>query len=170
MWKRLVLAAILMALPLSAHALPQTGDWEAEISGTYGRAIDADENLWGGDLSVCYYIMDFIQVGLEQGIQVGEKTRGDRAWNLRSDAFFTVSLFSDSVLQPYFGGQIGIVYNDEDVQGLIGPQAGIKYYFFENVFFNTNYAYDYYFDDFEVSRGNESDGTHRVSLGIGFNF
>ena len=121
-------------------------------------------------MSVGYYIMDFIQVGLEQGIQVGGETDGDRAWNLRSDAFFTVSLFPDSVFQPYFGGQVGIVYNDEDSDGLIGPQAGIKYYFFENVFFNTNYAYDYYFNGFEVSKGNESDGAHRVSLGIGFNF
>ena len=69
---------------------------------------------------------------------------------------------------PYVGGSIGAAYNDRDISGLIGPNAGLKVLFNSQTFLNVGYRYEYFFSDFEGINNNSNTGNHIGTIGIGF--
>ena len=71
-------------------------------------------------------------------------------------------------LHPYLGGSIGAVYNDRDITGVIGPNAGLKLFFDDQAFLNLGYRYEYFFSRFKDIDNNTNRGNHIAAIGIGF--
>ena len=72
------------------------------------------------------------------------------------------------IFVPYVGGSIGATYNDRDITGVIGPDAGVKIFFNPQTFLNVGYRYQYFFSDFEGINNNSNQGNHIGTIGIGF--
>ena len=64
--------------------------------------------------------------------------------------------------------QGGIVWNDRDITGTIGPSAGLKLFVADQTFVNIGYRYSWFFKSFEAARDNRTHGNHVVNIGLGY--
>lgn len=69
---------------------------------------------------------------------------------------------------PYLGIFGGVVWNDRDVTGTMGPAAGVKLFVSDQTFVNIGYRYEWFFNSFEAARDNRTHGNHVVNIGLGF--
>ena len=75
---------------------------------------------------------------------------------------------SENRIVPFLGAFLGAVWNDNDITGTLGPEAGIKFFVTEQAFIQTRYRYAWFFDDFESADNQSDNGNHVISVGIGY--
>jgi hypothetical protein len=74
---------------------------------------------------------------------------------------------SETVL-PFVGGSLGLVWNDRDATGTLGPNVGGKFFFNDQTYFTTAYRYEWFFDSIKTASNDRSHANHVLNLGIGF--
>ena len=173
---RTTLLGCLLAVTVAGgtvHAQPVAGDHE--IQGSFGfvqrQGSDRGDLNLGGAWG--YYVHRMVQLGLEQSLIYAFLEDERDVW-VGSTAPFVNFHFRGwgerQTIVPFIGAVAGAVYNEDDATGLVGPQAGIKFFATDHVFIAPRYRYEWFFDDLD-SFGDDSDrGNHLVTVNIGFLF
>jgi hypothetical protein len=174
---RTTLAVCLLAFAVATgpvRAQPVEGDHEV-LGGLGFFHRDGSDR---GDLNVAasygYFVHRMVQLGIEQGLSYAFLDDQDDAWLASTLPFVNVHFRGwgeRQTIVPFVGGVIGAVYNDDDAVGMLGPQAGIKFFATDHVFIAPRYRYEWFWNDFdEGGTDDDSDGNHVATINIGFLF
>jgi hypothetical protein len=162
-----LLLAGAMLMPAPTLAAPVDGDHEIQISGGAFHAQGSDLGSFNIDLSYGYFLTPGWELGLRHAYNYVFNDKGSDVWNMSTTPFILYN-FPLGIFVPYLGGSIGAAYNDRDITGVIGPNAGLKVFFNSQTFLNVGYRYEYFFSDFEGINDNSNTGNHIGTIGIGF--
>jgi len=149
-------------------ALPLAGDSEIQISGGFSHTQGSDTGNFNGDINYGYYLSPGWELGFRQGVNYNFVDDGSDAWQATTTPFLHYNFRITEVLVPYLGMFGGVVWNDRDVTGTIGPSAGLKLFVAEQTFVNIGYRYEWFFKSFEAARDNRTHGNHVANIGLGF--
>src|SRR6266508_504106 len=98
----------------TAIAAPTEGASEVQVSAGFFHTQGSDAGSLNADLSYGYYVMPGWQLGIRQALNY--------------------NFHLTEIIVPYLGAFIGMVWNDRDATGKIGPQAGIKFFVNDRTF------------------------------------
>ena len=170
-------AMLIAMLSATASAEPKTGDRELQLSGDLFHAQGADSGVATVDASFGKYFSDQWLLGVQQGVNYSFIDDADDQWSASTVLFANYNFpMTTGNWQPFIGGFLGALYNDNDTTGTMGPHIGAKYYTGDNTFLMIRYRYEWAFDSLgleSVAEGvdeNTSDGNHVVTVGFGINF
>jgi opacity protein-like surface antigen len=172
--RKVLLALMSWALISSAatvrdvEARPQAGANELQGSVGFFHENDTDEGFLTGDVSYGVYLSPGWQVGFRQALNYNFIDDGRDVWTAVTSPFLNYHFRVTDIIYPYLGGFVGAVWNDRDITGTIGPQAGVKLFVHESAFVNIGYRYEWFWDKIDTVDDNTSDGNHIVGIGIGF--
>jgi len=170
---RLFGTAVLVGWLLGAatvNAAPTDGASELQVSAGFFHAQGSDNGSLNVDLSYGYYLTPGWQLGLRQAINSTFIDDGRDFWLASTTPFINYHFRLTDIIVPYLGGFIGLVWNDRDATGTIGPQVGVKFFVHDRTFLNIGYRYEFFFNRIEAIDNNASHGNHVFNLGIGFNW
>lgn len=149
--------------PYTLDPGPHAGNWEATLSGAGQSDDDFNDADFGVIGSIGYYFSKNVLVTFKQGLTFSGQGSSD-TFNARS-VFQGAYQWDLGRWQPYLGLNLGGIYganiNDD---GVVGPEAGLKYYVNESTFMFGNIAYETLIDNCCTN------GNIPYALGIGFNF
>jgi hypothetical protein len=154
------------------------GDKELTLNVSFFHQQDSDAGTLSGDGSFGYMLSDQWEVGFRQAITSTFVDNGSDTWVATTSPFFRFNFNSgeDQPIVPYVGAFTGVVWNDEDVTGTVGPEAGVRFFVTDSAFVSTQYRYEWFFsdldlddlgDDLEQINDNKSDGNHVATVGVG---
>jgi hypothetical protein len=149
-------------------ALPTAGSSEILLSGGFFHAQGSDDGNFNADLSYGYYLSPGWEIGLRQSLNYLFRDDNPDAWSATTTPFLFYNFRVTDVLVPYLGIHGGIVWNDRDVTGTIGPNAGLKLFVSPQTFINIGYRYEWLFNTFRSAANNRDNGNHVGNIGIGF--
>jgi hypothetical protein len=152
----------------AARALPGDGASELLVSGGFFHTQDTDEGNLNADLSYGYYLTPGWQLGLRQAINYNFVDDARDFWLATTAPFINYNFRLTNIIVPYLGAFIGLAWNDRDETGIVGPQAGVKFYVHDNAFLNLGYRYEWLFSRIKAIEDNKSDGNHVGNIGVGF--
>lgn len=158
----------LTLLPAQVVAAPLAGDNEVEISGGFFHAQGSRVGSLNLDVHYGYYLTPAWEVGLRQGLNYNFVERARDQWVASTTPFLHYNLRLSDVLVPFIGGHIGVVWNDLDHTGTIGPNGGIKLFFSPQTYFKAGYRYEWFFDRLRRIGDRADRGNHVVNLGLGY--
>ncbi len=69
---------------------------------------------------------------------------------------------------PFLGLAGGIVWNDRNITGTLGPTAGVKFFLSEQTYLGLRYRYEWFFHSIKGLENNADHGQHVANIGIGF--
>jgi hypothetical protein len=161
-----VLALILFASS-GAMAAPQRGAHELQLSGGFFHSQGSDDGSLNADVSWGYYLTPGWQFGLRQALNYNFIDDRRDFWVATTSPFLNYNFRVSDIIVPYLGGFMGLVWNDRDVTGTIGPQVGVKFFVHDTAFLNLGYRYEFFFDKIRAIDNNASDGNHVFNIGIG---
>lgn len=142
---------------------PQAGNWEATLNGTGQSDDNFDSPNFGVAGSIGYYYTKNWIWTFKQGLF--ESDSGDSTLISARSVAQAAYQWDLAKWQPYLGINIGAVYGAGiDDRGIVGPEAGVKYFVNESTFVFANIAYEVPVD--ECCK----DGVIPYSVGIGFDF
>jgi hypothetical protein len=171
LYNRYVLVtAILASIALGykpAEAVPVDGDSEAQVSGGFSHSQGSHTGTFNADLSYGYYLTPGWEIGLRQAVNYNFINKAPDAWQAVTTPFVWYNFKVNNVLVPYLGISGGIVWNDRDITGVFGPNAGAKLFVTDQTFLNIGYRYEWFFKNFEAARDNRTHGNHVVNIGFG---
>jgi hypothetical protein len=78
------------------------------------------------DLSYGVYLSPEWQLGFRQALNYNFIDDGSDVWMATTAPFVNYQLRITDIIVPYLGAFIGAAWNDRDVTGALGPQAGIN--------------------------------------------
>ena len=162
------LGVLLAFVATPSYSVQGVGSSEILGSAGFFHAQGSDVGTISGDVSYGYYFFQPLEIGLRQGLQYAFVDGGDDPWQATTTPFVDYHFFATQPFQPFVGGFGGIVWNDDDITGTIGPEGGIKYYVNDTTFISGRYRYEWFFDELDVIEDEASDGNHVVTVGIGF--
>jgi hypothetical protein len=170
----IVLFAMTALLPLaSAFAAPEEGTKELLLSGGWFKATGQGGSDLTFDASAGYYFDSNWEAGLRQSFNYREQP-GPDVWNGVTAGFIDLHPFcwgdTDRPIMPFIGAFIGPVYNDHDVTGLAGPEAGVKIYLSNDAFVGVRYRYEWFWDTLDLGNGNHESNNHVITMGVGWNW
>ena len=161
-------AIFLMLIGLNpVYATPVDGDSEAQVSAGFSHAQGTHSGNFNGDLSYGYYLTPGWELGLRQAFDYNFINRAPDAWHATTTPFLHYNFRVNNVLVPYLGLAGGVVWNDRDVTGTMGPAAGAKLFVTDQTFLNIGYRYEWFFKSFEAARDNRTHGNHVANIGFG---
>jgi len=167
-------ACILLGAVAAKPALagPAPNDDELLLNAGFFHSQDSDFSNVNLDLSWGRFLSSAAwQIGLLQGLNWNIIDGAEDPWAATTAPFVRyhfLGLSEENRVVPFLGAFLGAVWNDDDITGTLGPEAGLKFFVTDQTFLQTRYRYEWFFDDFE-SAGNESDeGNHVISIGIGY--
>jgi len=155
---------------------PTKGDFEVLINGTGSNDTDFDSGAGAFEVSLGYYVIDEVIVGLRQGVGLAGASTGDDLDDSDWDVTGLTDIFADYVFdlgrfRPFVGASIGYFYGEGvDDSFIAGPEAGLKFYVLEDTFIIARGAYQWTFEDSDDADSNFDDGRWNYTLGVGFNF
>jgi hypothetical protein len=170
MRKTVWLAAVVSSLWFvigSAQAAPSEGANELQVAGGFFHAEDSDVGSLNADLSYGFYVTPGWQVGLRQAVNYNFVDDERDFWVATTAPFINYNFRVTDIIVPYLGGFIGLVWNDRDETGTIGPQGGVKFFVHDQAFLNLGYRYEFFFNSIKTIDDNSSDGNHVFNIGIG---
>ncbi len=164
--------------PASSFAELSDGSKELTLNVSFFHQQDSNTGTLTGDGSFGYFLTEKWEVGFRQAITSNFVDNGPDTYLATTSPFlrFNFNSGGDQSVVPYLGVFTGIVWNDEDVTGTLGPEAGLRVFLNEYAFFSTQYRYEWFFsdlalddlgDDLEAIDDNKSDGNHVASIGFG---
>ena len=144
------------------------GASEIQVSAGLFHAQDSDSGNLNADLSYGYYLTPAWQLGIRQALNYNFIDDGSDFWLASTAPFINYHFRLTDIIVPYLGAFIGLVWNDRDATGTIGPQAGVKFFVHDRTFLNLGYRYEFFFNRIDAIDNNTSDGNHVFNVGIGF--
>ena len=165
--------ATALALPLAVtgtkmvYAAPVAGDNEIEVSGGFFHAQDSDTGSFNADIAYGYYLTPGWEIGFRQALNYNFVDDGRDAW-LATTTPFIIYNFNLGRFVPFLGLAGGVVWNDRDVTGTLGPQAGVKIFLADQTYLGLRYRYEWFFKSFKGVGDSASHGNHVGTIGIGF--
>jgi len=151
----------------AVQAAPVAGMSELQASGGFFHSQGSDSGNLNADLSYGYYFTPGWQVGIRQGLNYNFIDDHRDFWVASTVPFLNYNFRVTDIIVPYLGGFMGLVWNDRDATGTIGPQAGIKFFVHDRAFLNLGYRYEFFFDRLRAIDNNASHGNHVFNIGIG---
>jgi hypothetical protein len=151
-----------------SYAGPVDGDSEILASGGFFHQQDSDTGNLNFDLSYGYYLTPGWEIGIRQALNYNFVDDGPDFWQAATTPFVHYNFRVTDIIVPYLGIFGGIIWNDDDVTGTIGPAGGLKLFVHEQTFINLGYRYEWFFNSFRGARNNKSDGNHVGNIGVGF--
>ncbi|MGH7854000.1 MAG: hypothetical protein ACREP3_11195 [Candidatus Binatia bacterium] len=148
-------------------AAPDAGASELQVSGGFSHTQGSDFGRLNGDLSYGYYLTPGWQLGIRQAVTYDFIDDRRDFWVAATTPFLNYNFRLTDIIVPYLGGFIGLVWNDRDATGTIGPQAGVKFFVHDRAFLNLGYRYEFFFDRIRAIDDNASHGNHVGNIGIG---
>jgi hypothetical protein len=159
---------LLLTTATASFALPSDGSSEVLLSGGFFHAQGSDDGNFNADVSYGYYLSPGWEIGLRQGLNYLFRDDNPDAWTATTTPFIFYNFRVTDVLVPYLGIHGGVVWNDRDVTGTIGPNAGLKLFVSPQTFVNIGYRYEWLFNTFHSAVNNRDNGNHVGNIGIGF--
>jgi opacity protein-like surface antigen len=163
--------AILFAIaaaPQWVSAAPVAGDNEIEAAGGAFHNQGTSSGNFNLDLHYGYYLTPGWEVGLRHGLNYNFIHHGRDSWTNTDTPFLIYNFNFNDKFIPYLGGDIGIVWNDRDITGTLGPNAGLKIFLADQTFLNLGYRYEWFFHRIEDVPNHTNNGNHVANIGIGF--
>ena len=154
----------------AAMAAPRDGSNELMLSGGFFHQEGSDDGSLNVDLSYGYYLTPGWQLGIRQALNSTFRDDARDFWQATTAPFLNYNIRLTDIIVPYLGAFIGAVWNDNDISGTIGPQAGVKFFVHNNAFLNLGYRYEFFFSRFESIDDNSSRGNHVFNIGVGFHW
>lgn len=151
----------------SAQAAPGAGASELQVAAGLFHSEGADDGRLNADLSYGFYLTPGWQVGLRQALNYTFIDDRRDVWEAATTPFINYHFRVTDIIVPYLGGFIGLVWNDRDETGTIGPQGGVKFFVHDRAFLNLGYRYEFFFDSIRTIDDNASDGNHVFNIGVG---
>jgi hypothetical protein len=148
-------------------AAPTEGASEAQVSAGFFHSEGSDSGNLNVDLSYGYYFTPGWQLGIRQALVYNFIDDERDFWQASTAPFINYNFRVTDIIVPYLGGFIGLVWNDRDVTGTIGPQGGIKFFVHDRAFLNLGYRYEFLFNKINAIDDNASRGNHVFNLGVG---
>src|SRR6266508_4750027 len=170
---RLFATAALIGWLLGAgtvSAAPTDGASEVQVSVGFFHTQGSDSGSLNADLSYGYYFTPGWQLGIRQALNYNFVDDHRDFWVAPTTPFVNYNFHVNYIILPYLGALIGLVWNDRDATGTIGPQAGIKFFVHDRTFLNLGYRYEFFFDRIKAISDNASHGNHVFNIGIGLNW
>jgi hypothetical protein len=152
----------------SAHAVAVQSDSEVQLSAGFSHAQNTQSGNFNADFAYGYYLSPGWELGFRQALDYNFINHAQDAWHATTTPFLHYNFHFNKVLVPYLGLQGGVVWNDRDVTGTMGPAVGVKLFVADQTFINIGYRYDWFFTSFEEARHNASHGNHVANIGLGF--
>lgn len=152
----------------TGSALPLAGDNEIQASGGFSHSQGTDTGNFNGDISYGRFLTPGWQLGIRQAVNYNFIHHGSDAWQATTTPFVHYNFRVTDVLVPYLGIFGGVVWNDRDVTGTMGPSAGVKLFISDQTFVNIGYRYGWFFNSFEEAKDNRTHGNHVANIGLGF--
>ena len=168
---KIVAIAVLIGWVLTGarvFAAPTDGASEIQASAGFFHAQGSDSGSLNADLSYGYYLTPGWQLGIRQALNYNFIDDASDFWLASTAPFINYHFRLTDIIVPYLGAFIGLVWNDRDATGTIGPQAGVKFFVHNQTFLNLGYRYEFFFNKIDAIDNNASDGNHVFNLGIGF--
>lgn len=167
--RKAVMAAVLFVFVLGGTALaaPNRGASELLVSGGFFHAQDSDDGSLNADLSYGYYLTPGWQLGVRQAVNYNFIDDRRDFWIATTSPFLNYNFRLTDIIVPYAGAFLGLVWNDRDATGTLGPQAGVKFFVHDTAFLNLGYRYEFFFDRIKTIDDNASRGNHVFNVGVG---
>ncbi|HMO16555.1 MAG TPA: hypothetical protein PKA63_02005 [Oligoflexia bacterium] len=176
-FKNLIKGLLALALVLGSfdsivvQAQPVEGNSELQLNADFFAPQGSSDKSFSLSGSYGVFVSDDLEVGIRQSYSGIFPRLASSQWLAVTSPFFDYhirGLSDGDTILPYIGGFLGLVWNDRDTTGTVGPNAGVKFFVAKNTFLNMNYRYEWFFDKFKRATDNRSDGNHVGQLGIGF--
>ena len=170
-WQQ-VLGGTLLVLCLASagHAQPYEGSQEVQGGGSFFHAIGSGAGTFNADVAYGYFPTPLVEVGLRQGYNLSQNDGPGDVWNATTTPFIDfhfTDLWDRNYLVPFAGGFVGLVWNDQDLTGTVGPEAGLKAYLSTDSFISARYRYEWFFDELESVQTTQ-DANHVVGIALGY--
>ena len=150
------------------QAAPGAGASELQAAGGFFHAEGSETGSLNVDLSYGFYLTPGWQAGVRQALLYDFIDDERDFWQATTAPFINYHFRLTEVIVPYLGGFIGLLWNDRDETGIIGPQGGVKFFVHDRAFLNLGYRYEFLFDSIRTIDDNSSDGNHVFNIGVGF--
>ncbi|MFZ5907064.1 MAG: hypothetical protein ACOYVJ_06595 [Nitrospirota bacterium] len=166
----MILLSIIFVGPV--YGAQTAGDNAIQLSGGFFHAQDTDIGTVTLDVLYGYHLTGNWEIGARQILTYDFIDDADDTWLASTSPFVQYNfrgISQNDSIQPFLGAFIGVVYNDDDVTGTMGPNVGFKAFLNEKTYLATSYRYEWFFDDIEWGDATEtSHGNHVVTMGLGF--
>lgn len=149
-------------------AAPRQGASELLVSGGAFHTQDSDTGNLNLDLSYGFYLTPGWQLGFRQALNYEFVDNGRDQWTATTAPFVNYNFRVTDIIVPYLGAFVGAAWNDQDITGTLGPQAGVKFFVHDQAFLNLGYRYEWFWDKFERINNNADNGNHVFNIGVGF--
>lgn len=176
MKKTLLQALLILACIAGSTALaqPTPHDKELQASAGFFHAQGSDSGSVNGDIGFGYFLGDpHWEIGLRQGFSYSFIEDSSDVWTATTIPFVNyhlLGLFESDRVVPFIGTFVGAIWNDEDITGTLGPDAGVKFFVNDSTFLTMRYRYEWFFNDLSLGDigDNSSKGNHVGTIGLGF--
>ena len=190
--KRLIAASFVALVPLvstAAHAQseeaqnrtqqnqaaplygPTEGSNEFTLSGTGTSDRGLDNGSFGITGSYGWYLNRDLELAIRQSANWASVNNGSDRLNGSTRGALDYHFDVTDRFRPFVGASIGVIYGDGvNETGIIGPEAGVKYYLNPTTFIVGQIEYQYLFDDGDEIDNNFDNGAFAYTLGLGLNF
>lgn len=171
--KRIIIAAALFAFAAPAAFAQEygfkKGDTQFTLSGTGSNDRDFDTGGIGASAGLSWFLTDGWEVGVRQDFNFADTGARD-TWNGTTRAAVDYN-FDLGRFRPFVGASIGYIYGDGvNETGIIGPEAGLKYFVNPTTFIYGQTSYQYLFEDSNDLSDNFDNAVWLHNIGIGFKF
>jgi hypothetical protein len=156
----------------TGYSAQQVGDSSLQFSGGFQYYHSSEEGNLNVSIEYGKYTSRPLEVGVLQSFIYNFVEERSDSWSALTAGYANwhfLGFAQNDTFQPFLGGFAGIVYNDEDLTGAIGPNVGFKAYVNDRMFVATRYRYEMYLNDLELGGDPGSAwGNHVITVGLGF--
>ena len=186
-WIAASLIALLPAVSTAAHAQdaqnraasnqssplygPSEGSHEFQLSGTGTSDRGIDNGSFGITGTYGWYMSRDLELAVRQSVNWASIDNGSDRINGSTRGALDYHFNVTDRFRPFVGASVGAIYGDAvHDTGIIGPEAGVKYYLNPTTFIVGQMEYQYMFDDGDEIDNNFDNGAFAYTLGLGLNF
>jgi lipid A 3-O-deacylase PagL len=165
--------ATALVLPLAvtgtkmAYAAPVANDSGIEAAGGFFHTQGSDSGQFNADVAYSYYLTPGWEIGLRQALNYEFVDDARDTWRATTTPFLAYNFHFGNVV-PFLALAGGIVWNDRNITGTLGPNAGVKFFFSDQTYLGLRYRYEWFFHSIKGLENNADHGQHVGTVGIGF--
>jgi len=156
-----------MVGPKISYGTPVASDNEIDVSAGFFHTQGTHTGSFNADVSYGYYLTPGWELGLRQALNYDFIDGGRDSWRATTTPFLFYN-FQFGNIVPFLGLAGGIVWNDRNITGTLGPTAGVKFFLSEQTYLGLRYRYEWFFHSIKGFQNNADHGQHVANIGIGF--
>ena len=149
------------------YCSPVGGDSEVEVSAGFFHAQGTRTGAFNADVSYGYYLTPGWELGLRQALNYQFVDRGRDSWIATTTPFLGYN-FNFGRVVPFLALSGGVVWNDRDITGTLGPNAGLKIFLSDQTYLGVRYRYEWFFHSIRGVGNNVDHGNHVATIGLGY--